>query len=81
VSDISLALSDRVAVGMVLAALFALLPSCSLDRHRGSGCPLPPATPPRVRVRTRRFEEIDGQHQVPTLRSTAGLIGTNAYVG
>src|SRR5207302_1239103 len=26
------------------------------DRHRGSGCPLTPATPPCVRVRTRRFD-------------------------
>jgi len=26
------------------------------DRHRGSGRPLTPATPPCVRVRTRRFE-------------------------
>ena len=28
------------------------------DRHRGSGCPLTPATPPCVRVRTRRFEMV-----------------------
>jgi hopanoid biosynthesis associated radical SAM protein HpnJ len=30
----------------------------SRDRHRGSGCPLTPATPPCVRVRTRRFERV-----------------------
>jgi hypothetical protein len=30
----------------------------ALDRHRGSGCPLTPATPPCVRVRTRRFELV-----------------------
>ena len=28
------------------------------DRHWGSGCPLTPATPPCVRVRTRRFEMV-----------------------
>jgi hypothetical protein len=30
----------------------------AFDRHRGSGCPLTPATPPCVRVRTRRFEKL-----------------------
>ncbi len=30
----------------------------TVDRHRGSGCPLTPATPPCVRVRTRRFEKL-----------------------
>src|SRR5258708_36207990 len=30
-------------------------PITPFDRHRGSGCPLTPATPPCVRVRTRRF--------------------------
>src|SRR5260370_19157349 len=29
-----------------------------LDRHRGGGCPPTPATPPCVRVRTRRFESV-----------------------
>src|ERR1017187_209398 len=29
-----------------------------LDRHRGGGHPPPPATPPCVRVRTRRFETV-----------------------
>ena len=29
-----------------------------VDRHRGSGRPLTPATPPCVRVRTRRFEGL-----------------------
>jgi hypothetical protein len=33
-------------------------PVSRLDRHRGSGCPLTPATPPCVRVRTRRFEMV-----------------------
>jgi hypothetical protein len=28
------------------------------DRHRGSGRPLTPATPPCIRVRTRRFEMV-----------------------
>jgi hypothetical protein len=28
------------------------------DRHRGSGRPLTPATPPCERVRTRRFERL-----------------------
>jgi hypothetical protein len=40
----------------------ALLPVCPLDRHRGSGCPLTPATPPCVRVRTRRFEMVTLAH-------------------
>src|ERR1700686_3458050 len=33
-------------------------PVIPFDRHRGSGCPLTPATPPCVRVRTRRFEMV-----------------------
>src|SRR5258708_31207946 len=37
---------------------WASLPRTGLDRHRGSGCPLTPATPPCVRVRTRRFEMV-----------------------
>lgn len=32
--------------------------AASMDRHRGSGCPLTPATPPCVRVRTRRFDRF-----------------------
>jgi hypothetical protein len=31
---------------------------CRLDRHRGGGHPPTPATPPCVRVRTRRFELV-----------------------
>src|SRR5260370_23059163 len=31
---------------------------CSIDRHRGGGHPPAPATPPCVRVRTRRFESV-----------------------
>jgi hypothetical protein len=31
---------------------------CPLDRHRGGGHPPTPATPPCVRVRTRRFELV-----------------------
>src|SRR5712691_6787260 len=30
----------------------------NIDRHRGGGCPPTPATPPCVRVRTRRFESV-----------------------
>ena len=30
----------------------------AFDRHRGRGCPPTPATPPCVRVRTRRFESV-----------------------
>src|SRR5437588_2040138 len=33
-------------------------PRCRLDRHRGGGHPPTPATPPCVRVRTRRFETV-----------------------
>ena len=33
-------------------------PECRLDRHRGGGHPPTPATPPCVRVRTRRFERL-----------------------
>jgi hypothetical protein len=29
-----------------------------IDRHRGGGCPPTSATPPCVRVRTRRFELV-----------------------
>jgi hypothetical protein len=48
--------SKPVAFGLLLAALFALLPSCPSDRHRGGGHPPTPATPPCVRIRTRRFD-------------------------
>jgi hypothetical protein len=34
------------------------LPCGRRDRHRSSGYPLTPATPPCVRVRTRRFEMV-----------------------
>jgi hypothetical protein len=34
------------------------LPASRLDRHRGDGHPPTPATPPCVRVRTRRFELV-----------------------
>src|SRR5438552_2669334 len=37
---------------------FSLLPISPLDRHRGGGHPPTPATPPCVRVRTRRFELV-----------------------
>src|SRR5205809_8067538 len=33
-------------------------PLIFLNRHRGGGCPPTPATPPCVRVRTRRFEKV-----------------------
>ena len=33
-------------------------PRSRLDRHRGDGHPPTPATPPCVRVRTRRFELV-----------------------
>ncbi len=36
----------------------ALLPVSPSDRHRGGGHPPTPATPPCVRVRTRRFELV-----------------------
>ncbi len=32
------------------------LPVSPLDRHRGGGHPPTPATPPCVRIRTRRFD-------------------------
>jgi hypothetical protein len=35
-----------------------LVPACRQDRHRGDGHPPTPATPPCVRVRTRRFETV-----------------------
>jgi len=34
------------------------LNATALDRHRGGGHPPTPATPPCVRVRTRRFELV-----------------------
>jgi hypothetical protein len=33
-------------------------PTSRLDRHRGGGHPPTPATPPCIRVRTRRFELV-----------------------
>jgi hypothetical protein len=33
-------------------------PITPFDRHRGGGHPPTPATPPCVRVRTRRFESV-----------------------
>ncbi len=36
----------------------AQFPVCRRDRHRGGGHPPTPATPPCVRVRTRRFELV-----------------------
>jgi hypothetical protein len=42
--------------GRGLSARYADIGIRRIDRHRGSGCPLTPATPPCVRVRTRRFE-------------------------
>src|SRR5712692_9364706 len=36
-------------------------------RHRGGGCPPTPATPPCVRVRTRRFELVTLELQRPSL--------------
>src|SRR5207245_6913628 len=36
----------------------AQFPDASSDRHRGGGHPPTPATPPCVRVRTRRFELV-----------------------
>ena len=41
--------------------MFIAQPTCAVrafDRHRGGGCPPTPATPPCVRVRTRRFEMV-----------------------
>src|SRR5690242_19806041 len=32
--------------------------ACAFDRHRGGGHPPTPATPPCIRVRTRRFELV-----------------------
>jgi hypothetical protein len=37
-----------------------LLNTTPFDRHRGGGHPPTPATPPCVRVRTRRFESVTG---------------------
>src|ERR1035438_7453781 len=34
------------------------IPKSCVDRHRGGGHPPTPATPPCVRVRTRRFETV-----------------------
>src|SRR6516164_4484443 len=40
------------------AGLSRRSPDCPSDRHRGGGDPPTPATPPCVRVRTRRFELV-----------------------
>src|SRR6266568_2746441 len=42
-------------------ALTWMLPS-SANRHRGSGHPLSPATPPDLRVRIRRFSSVELEH-------------------
>ena len=42
----------------LLADQGASFPSIPSDRHRGGGHPPTPATPPCVRVRTRRFELV-----------------------
>jgi hypothetical protein len=39
-------------------AQLATAATSRLDRHRGGGHPPTPATPPCVRVRTRRFESV-----------------------
>ena len=39
-----------------------LTPSSDSDRHRGGGHPPTPATPPCIRVRTRRFESVRSAH-------------------
>jgi hypothetical protein len=49
--------SVKFVCGVVRGAK-CICPVTAFDRHRGSGCPLTPATPPCVRVRTRRFEMV-----------------------
>jgi hypothetical protein len=61
---------DNDLTGVILERQFRHLPEwptiCSVpslnampfDRHRGGGHPPTPATPPCVRVRTRRFESV-----------------------
>ena len=41
-----------------LSQLFELHPNQITDRHRGEPLGSAPATPPSMRVRTRRFEEL-----------------------
>src|ERR1035437_4195806 len=48
----SVALSDMFTI-MAMTFLFAA------NRHRGSGRPLSPATPPYMRVRIRRFSSVE----------------------
>src|SRR5438034_6429429 len=43
---------------VVYCSTIWLFPNSPLDRHRGGGHPPTPATPPCVRVRTRRFELV-----------------------
>ena len=48
------------AVRKIWPLLVWFLPVRPSDRHRGGGHPPTPATPPCVRVRTRRFEMVNG---------------------
>src|SRR5208283_573952 len=50
--------SALVSRGRCLAVFGGALRIQRLDRHRGGGHPPTPATPPCVRVRTRRFELV-----------------------
>ena len=50
-----------------------------LDRHRGSGCPLTPAKPPGVRVRTRRFEMVTLAPRCRRGMGTSRLLLSNKY--
>ena len=47
----------------------------TLDRHRGGGHPPTPATPPCVRVRTRRFEMVTLVHILQIRESERFEIG------
>ena len=50
--------SGRIAAAGGALSLASSLAKSGLDRHRGGGHPPTPATPPCVRVRTRRFELV-----------------------
>src|SRR5215468_1716847 len=50
--------AGRTMVGDFPFGLEPMLDVAGFERHRGGGHPPTPATPPCVRVRTRRFETV-----------------------
>jgi hypothetical protein len=50
--------SSALSVAILTADYSGFVVGRAVDRHRGGGHPPTPATPPCIRVRTRRFERL-----------------------